>query len=113
MLKRIAPFNLLLYSFLAWLLAYLIIPAHYIVKGDRFFAIFVFVAYNLCLIAGFLSVKRITPIKIVPNKFDYFTVNMAFYIGIIGFALQFIKLFFIEKVLTANVYAERVANQST
>ncbi len=113
MLKKIAPFNLLLYSFLSWLFAYLIIPAHYIVKGDRFFPIFVFVTYNLCLIAGFLSVKKKAPVKIIPDKFDYFTVKMVFYIGIIGFVLQFIKLFFIDKVLTSNVYAERVANQST
>lgn len=113
MLKRISPTKLIFYSFLSWFLAYLIIPAHYIVNGSRLYPVFVFVGYNICLLIGFFSVKQKKQYQIPPTRIDYFTIKIAYYIGIIGFVLQFIQLVFIDKILSANAIKVRLENQLT
>lgn len=113
MLKKISPFRLILYSFISWFLAYLIIPATYIVNGDRFFPLFVFIGYNLCLVLGFLSIKTTKKEKLIPTKIDFLSIKIAFYIGIVGFVLQIIQLVFIQKIFESNIYELRVSKQFT
>lgn len=113
MLKRISPTRLIMYSFLAWFVAYLIIPADYIVKGNRFFPLFMLIGYNVCIILGFLSIKKNITTKIVPTTLDFFSIKLSFCIGVLGFILNLIQLLFIQKIFSVNVYEQRLSNQYT
>lgn len=113
MLKLLTPFRLLFFSFLVWLVCYLIIPAEYLVKGNRAFPIFIFIAYNIALILGFYSLRVTKQKRKAPNVSDYIAIKLSFYIGIIGFVLKIVQLIFIQKVFSINVYEARVDNQFT
>lgn len=113
MLKYIAPFKLILYSFLSWFLAYIFIPTSYIVKGNRFFALAILFCYVGFLILGFRSANKIKNQNYIPSKIDFFGIKLAFFIGVFGFILKVIQIVFIQKSFSVNTYELRVNNQFT
>lgn len=113
MLKIIHPLRLIVFSFLLWLVAYLLIPATYEVNNS-FYPITVLALYNLFLVFGFYSVKkRHTPAE----NFNLHTGRLSsiertiivfmLFFGVFGALLKLYQLFVLQKIHLVNAYQLR------
>ncbi|MBO3115224.1 hypothetical protein J4050_00600 [Winogradskyella sp. DF17] len=100
----VKPINLLLISFVIWLLAFLTIPATYINLGDSvWFAVFTLVVFNILFVLGLKSIKsvKVRP-QYISNQKKQLLVVLLFAVGVSGVLVRIYQRLIIQGIYFAD-----------